>query len=121
MGLAHNVEGASSEAVVGLGGRWGEDDVVASGKDFLVWRCKLQSLKKCRQKSESTRIPTTTSVEFRGCRRAEVLSTVKLNFEPKGVGHAGDAFYLQVMENQPFVLKIALDKFGSTGLSTETQ
>eukprot|EP00439_Symbiodinium_sp_Y106_P019975 s5423_g2.t1 len=30
----------------------------------------------------------------------EVLSTVKLNFEPKGVGHAGDAFYLQVMENQ---------------------
>ncbi|CAE7902042.1 EXD2, partial [Symbiodinium microadriaticum] len=31
---------------------------------------------------------------------SEVLSTVKLNFEPKGVGHAGDAFYLQVMENQ---------------------
>lgn len=26
---------------------------------------------------------------------------VKLNFEPKGVGHAGDDFYLQIMENQP--------------------
>eukprot|EP00434_Breviolum_minutum_P036785 symbB.v1.2.032608.t1/scaffold3932.1/size48061/1 len=25
---------------------------------------------------------------------------VQLNFEPKGVGHAGDEFYLQIMENQ---------------------
>ena len=29
---------------------------------------------------------------------------VKLNFEPKGVGHAGDDFYLQIMENQPLTM-----------------
>ncbi|CAJ1411092.1 unnamed protein product [Effrenium voratum] len=31
---------------------------------------------------------------------AEDRVVVQLNFEPKGVGHAGDQFYLQIMENQ---------------------